>query len=459
MTGRTKTVGVVARVFVLAAALFAAGCSSKGGGPAATDDPNALTFTDEERATLSSLSPATLPSNPVDVTDRFGDVPAAAALGKKLFADPSFSGVLWEGDNDGSATALGKLGDTGKVACMGCHQPGAAFADDRSLGHSVSLAAGWTLRRSPSLYDVGQARLLMWDGRRDSLFSQVFGPIEARNEMNSSRLFVAEQVFARYRGEFEAIFGPLPPLDDAKRFPVLTPATTGCQGAGTTPKECHGMPGDGAEYDGMTELDRDLVTGVVVDFGKAIAAYERTLHCGPGRFDAWVHGDTQALTLAEQRGAKLFLGKGGCVGCHGGPFFSDQKFHDVGLHATLVATTVLDADDQGAAVGLAAAIADPLGSKGKWSDGDDGRLPASVDPSMLGALRTPMLRCVAMRPSFMHTGQLHTLEDVVDFFARGGDAHGFAGKSELAPLALDDEEKRDLVSFLRSLDGATPTKE
>ena len=41
--------------------------------------------------------------------------------------------------------------DCGKVACAGCHQPGAAFADGRSLGHSVSLAAGWTVRRSPSL--------------------------------------------------------------------------------------------------------------------------------------------------------------------------------------------------------------------------------------------------------------------------------------------------------------------
>src|SRR5262249_5151466 len=156
-----------------------------------------------------------------------------------------------------------------------------------------------------------------------------------------------------YRAEYEAVFGAMPPLDDAARFPPLTPATTGCQGAGTTPTACHGKPGDGAEYDRMAAADQDAVTQVMVSFGKAIAAYERTLRCGPGRFDAFVQGDQGALSAAEQRGAKVFLGAGNCAGCHSGPYFSDQKFHDVGLHAVTVATTIIDPDDQGAAVGLA----------------------------------------------------------------------------------------------------------
>ncbi len=449
------TFGALSALFGLSIASI--GCSSKGDGPSVT--PGGTSFTDDERALIATLAPPTLPPSKPDPTNRFGDDANAAALGKQLFYDTRFSGVLWEGDNDGSEAALGKLGDTGKVACAGCHQPDAAFADHRSLGHAVSLAAGWTLRRSPSLYDVGQTSLIMWDGRRDSLFSQVFGPIEARNEMNSSRLFVAEQLFEFHRADYEKVFGAMPPLDDAKRFPVLTPATTGCKGAGTSPKECHGMPGDGAEFDGMTAADQDAVTGVIVAFGKAIAAYERTLHCGPGRFDDFAHGKTEALTASEQRGLQVFLGKGKCVGCHSGPFFSDEKFHVVGLHAELVATTVIDPDDQGAVVGLASVLTDSLNSKGKWSDGDDGRLPASVDPSMLGALRTPMLRCGGGRQSFMHTGQLHTLEAVVDFFARGGDPHGFAGKNELQPLILDDTEKADLVAFLKALDGTNPTKE
>jgi cytochrome c peroxidase len=419
------------------------------------------TFTEEERALLRSLSPEVLPV-PADVTNRYADRDDAAALGQKLFYDPAFSGELWDGDNNlPNSGALGKVGDTGKVACAGCHTPTGAFGDDRSLGnsrHAVSLGAGWTLRKSPSLLDVAQAKLLMWDGSKDSLFSQVFGPIEARNEMNSSRLFVAQAIFARYRDEFEAVFDELPPLDDAARFPPLTNATTGCQKTGTGPDDfvCHGIPGDGAEFDGMTPEDQDAVTGVVVDMGKAIGAYERRLACGKGRFDAWVHGQEDAMTQQEQRGAKVFLGKGRCIGCHAGPYFSDQAFHNVGMKAEPVVVVVLDADDPGAAVGFEKVLADPLNSKSTWSDGDDGRLPGTVGRDMLGAFKTPTLRCVAQRPSFMHTGQLSTLEDVVEFFARGGDPYGYPGRSEIEELALTEEDKRDLVAFLRALDGPGP---
>src|SRR5215472_10864919 len=186
------------------------------------DDPEPR-FTAAQRAKLAKLSPASLPRPPRDASNRFADDPRAALLGQKLFFDPGFSGRLLDGDNDGSPNALGLRGETGKVACAGCHVPSAGFLDNRTLGRQVSLAAGWNLRRTPSLLDVGQAKLLMWDGRRDAMYNQPFGPLESANEMNSSRLFVAEQVYARYRAEYEAIFGSLPPLGDRTRFPPLTP--------------------------------------------------------------------------------------------------------------------------------------------------------------------------------------------------------------------------------------------
>jgi cytochrome c peroxidase len=421
--------------------------------------------TPEEWELLRGLSPETLPL-PADASNAYADREDAALLGQRAFYDASFSGVLWDGDNNlPMSGAVGRVGDSGKVACSSCHTPSGGFGDDRSLGngeHSVSLGAGWTLRRSPSLLDVAQAKLLMWDGSKDSLFAQVFGPIEARNEMNSSRLFVAQQVFfGGYRDDYEAIFGDMPPLDDEARFPSLTNATTGCQKTGLAADafECHGMPGDGAEFDGMTAVDQDAVTQVVVNLGKAIGAYERRLGCGQGRFDAWIHGDAEALSLEEERGAALFVGKAGCVDCHSGPFLSDQAFHNVGLLAKTVAVVVLDSDDPGAAEGLAKALEDPLNSKSAYSDGDDGRLPASIGPEMLGAFRTPTLRCVAQRPAFMHTGQMQTLEEVVEFFARGGDPHGYPGHSELAPLDLSEGEIADLVAFLRALDGPGPPAE
>jgi len=301
----------------------------------------------------------------------------------------------------------------------------------------------------------------MWDGRHDALFNQPFGPIESPVEMNSSRLYAAEQVFALYRADYEALFGAMPPLDDATRFPPLTAALTGCQPSTVdTVPTCngtkHGMPGDGAEFDGMTAADQDAVTRVVANAGRAIAAYERLLACGPSRFDGWMHDQPAALSASEQRGAQLFVGRGRCVSCHSGPFLSDQQFHDVGLQPVAVATVFIDADDHGALTGLAAAIADPLDVRGPFSDGDDGRLPATVDPRMDGAFRTPTLRCVARRPSFMHTGQLGSLAAVVAFFAKGGDASGYAGTNELTALGLSPGDLADLTAFLGTLEGPGP---
>ncbi len=450
----------------LAAACVVA-CSSGAASPSvgaqadagATDA--APTFTPTELAALATLSPVTLPSAPADESNRFADSPAAAALGQKLFFEPGFSGELLEGDDDGGPNTLGKKGETGKVACAGCHVPSAGFLDNRTLGMQISLAAGWGIRRTPSLIDVGQAQLLMWDGRHDALYNQPFGPLESPVEMNSSRLFAAQQIYALYRSDYEATFGALPPLDDTTRFPPLTAEQTGCQPATVDPKPTcngtkHGMPGDAAEFDGLTPEDQTAVTQVVVNMGKALGAYERQLTCGPGRFDQWVHGQADALTPSEQRGAQIFIGRGQCSTCHSGPFLSDQKFHNVGLEPTSVGVVFIDSGDEGATLGLAAALADPLNVAGSFSDGNDGRLPSTVPASAEGAFRTPILRCVARRPTFMHTGQLNTLSEVVAFFARGGDQFGYPGTSELVPLTLNAGDQQDLVAFLGTLEGPGP---
>jgi cytochrome c peroxidase len=121
-----------------------------------------------------------------------------------------------------------------------------------------------------------------------------------------------------------------------------------------------------------------------------------------------------------------------------------------------VAIAFIDANDRGAIEGIAAAIADPLNSKGPMSDGYDGRLPGAVGPELEGAFRTPTLRCVSSRPSFMHTGQMRTMDEVISFFDRGGHSSGFPGKSELRALNLTDRERADLVAFMNTLDGPGP---
>ncbi|MES1174363.1 MAG: cytochrome c peroxidase [Myxococcales bacterium] len=410
-----------------------------------------------ERAALTALSPASLPKPGPDISNRFADDPRAVALGEKLFSDTSFSGPLLDTDNDGTAGALGLPGQTGKVSCASCHVPSGGFSDTRSFQRQISLGAGWGRRRAPSLLDVGQARLLMWDGRHDALYNQPFGPIESVVELNSSRLFTAERIYGSYKSEYETIFGTLPPLDDETQFPQLSASATGCQPknkSAPSPKcdgTFHGMPGDQAEFDGLSADNQDAVTRVVVNLGKALGAYERTLSCGPSAFDAWMHGDGSALSVEAQRGAQLFVGKGACVSCHSGPFMSDQQFHNVGLSPTVVQQAFVDSDDQGAIAGIAAALSDPLNSIGKYSDGNDNRLPATTTPSMAGAFRTPTLRCVGSRPAFMHTGQLSTLARVVAFFNQGGDATGYPGVSEIHSLRLTATEQSDLVSFLEAL--------
>jgi cytochrome c peroxidase len=430
--------------------------TSDAGNDSADDVPPQ--FTQAQLATLAMLSPATLPAPGPDVSNRFADDAKAALLGQKLFFERAFSGPLLEGDDDGSPNTLGVKGQTGKVACAGCHVPSAGYLDNRSLGEQISLAAGWGRRRAPSLLDVGQARLLMWDGRHDALYNQPFGPLESPVEMNSSRLFAAEQLYALYRSDYEALFGPMPPLDDTTRFPVLSAAMTGCQPSTADPTPTcngaeHGMPGDGAQFDAMAPADQQAVTQVVVNMGKALGAYERLLACGSSRFDQWMHGDASALSASEQRGAQVFIGRGQCSGCHSGPYMSDQQFHNIGLQPTPVAVVFIDANDPGASAGLMQAIADPLSVKGAFSDGDDGRLPASVGATMLGAFRTPTLRCVSQRPSFMHTGQIATLAQVVAFFARGGDPFGYEGTSEITALSLSAQDQGDLVAFLGALQG------
>jgi len=171
--------------------------------------------------------------------------------------------------------------------------------------------------------------------------------------MNSSRLYAAEQIFVHYQAEYEAVFGPMPPLGDTTQFPALAADVTGCLPANRTDPAptCdgtfHGMPGDGAEYDGMTAANQTAVTTVVANAGKAIGAYERLLSCGQSSFDAWMHGDATAASRAAQRGAAVFVGKGNCVSCHSGPFMSDQKFHNVGLTPTVVQQAFTDSDDEG----------------------------------------------------------------------------------------------------------------
>jgi cytochrome c peroxidase len=445
-------------------AVFVLGCSQ-------SVSPEERSTPEPARAEFADLAYLSLPELPEDSTNALLSESAlaerAAEFGQRLFFERRFAGPLLDPDNVRyggddpyiESGPLGNVGETGKVACASCHLPGASFLDVRSARQTLSLGAGWTPRRAISLLDVGAEALLMWDGRRDAHWNQIFSPLESHLEMNSGRLYVAQVIAgdARHKADYEALFGALPALDEAHGYPALV--RPGCvEGEGGQPTDCHGMPGDGAEYDALSAEGQAAVTRVVTNLGKAIQAYERQLRCGISRFDLWVFGDDAALSAEEVQGAELFVGKAGCVQCHRGPYLSDGVFHNIGIEPGGPQELFMTPDDPGASAGLAEAVEDATSASGEFSDDPSiVRLPESAPSSMLGAFKTPKLRCVSRRPSYLHTGQYRSLVDVVAFKNRGGDHAGFAGESELVPLGLSAEEEAALVAFLESLDGLSGT--
>jgi cytochrome c peroxidase len=158
---------------------------------------------------------------------------------------------------------------------------------------------------------------------------------------------------------------------------------------------------------------------------KAIAAFERTLTTPHSPFDAYAHGDKGALSINEKRGLILFIGKAACVQCHNGPTLTDSRFHRLGVSRM------------------------PPGPE------DAGRFAVTGKDQDRGAFKTPTLRNVSLRAPYMHDGAFRTLEEVVDFYDRGGDLDPHQSPL-IFELGLSKQEKSDLIAFLRSLTGEPP---
>jgi cytochrome c peroxidase len=385
------------------------------------------TLTEEDRAQLETMALVPLPASP---SNSVADDKDAAALGQKFYFDARFSGPLVE-----SSEELGPAGTRGAVACATCHDPAQGGADVRPLG-GTSLGAAWTKRNSPSVINAAYSTWLFWDGRRDSLWSQAVAPVESDHEHNFTRVQVARVIYDKYRAPFEGVFGPMPAMDDASRFPLA------------------GKPGDAA-WDGMAPADQAAVDRVFANFGKAIEAYERQLVDTSSKFDRFVAGDDAALSPQAIRGAKLFVGKAACNECHSGPMLSDGKFHNHGVpqHGAKVPAT-----DRGRSDGIPQLLQTEFNTAGAYSDMDrpDRWKDLRVADGDLGAFKTPTLRNVSKTGPYMHTGGFANLWDVVNWYNQAAGTDGFSGKREaasLVPLQLTNEEMADLVEFLKALEG------
>jgi cytochrome c peroxidase len=150
---------------------------------------------------------------------------------------------------------------------------------------------------------------------------------------------------------------------------------------------------------------------------QAIASFERTILSGDAPFDRYKAGDQTALSEAAQRGHKVFFNRAHCSACHAGANFTDGAFHNVGIGM----------DDE---------------------EPDVGRVAHSSLEGDRGAFKTPTLREIARTAPYMHDGRFATLEEVVEYYSKGGTPNPQLDE-EIYELGLTDQEKADLVTFLK----------
>ena len=142
------------------------------------------------------------------------------------------------------------------------------------------------------------------------------------------------------------------------------------------------------------------------DLARVLATFVRTILAGESPYDKYVAGDRSALDPEAQLGLRLFRGKAGCIRCHVGGNLTDDRLHRTGAGTT--------------------------------------------DPEK--AFKTPTLREVARRAPYMHDGSISTLEEIIDFYDKGG-KNTQKLDPEMHALGLSSVEKQALVAFLRSLTG------
>ena len=268
-----------------------------------------------------------------------------------------------------------RLSADGTISCATCHNPALGWSDAGPTSAGIRGQLGG--RRSPPVSNAAYAPLQFWDGRSPSLEDQAKGPIQNPIEMGNTHQAMIQTVDAisGYIEEFREVFG-----------------------------------------EGPITVDQ------VAD---AIAAFERTVVTTDSKFDRYARGDHQALTPLERQGLEVFNGKGHCTSCHWGPYFSDGRFHNLGVPAK-----------------------DP-------KNPDKGRYDVTKNPRDMGAFKTPTVRDAARRAPYLHDGSEKTLESLIDFYDRGG------GKDPnldplMVPLGLTKHEKSALVAFIKALDSLNP---
>jgi cytochrome c peroxidase len=319
---------------------------------------------------------------------------------RTLFDSGAFNTAFFVHNADAVPTpekvALGKilfydnrLAGNSRRNCSSCHQPEKAFTD--GLAKNVALdGASAVLRNTPTLLYAGLQQAQFYDMRSPTLENQVLDVLHNEAEMHSSPEDVALWLNkeSAFKSQFKVAF---PDLKDSI-------------------------------------LPRHVM--------QAIAAYIRELHPFQSDFDRYMRGDQRALSVQQQKGLNLFMGKARCATCHFVPLFN-------GTAAPSFSTTESEVLGVLKAPGV------------KTLDPDMGRYRHTQLEELKYGFKTPTLRNISLTAPYMHNGAYRTLEEVMEFYNKGG-AAGYGidlpGQTLSADsLQLSADEIKSVIAFMEAL--------
>lgn len=303
-----------------------------------------------------------------------------------------------------------RLSSDNTISCATCHAPDEGFAKHTKTGVGIRGQVGG--RNSPISYNRILSSLQFWDGRAESLEAQAVGPIQNPIEMGNTHEACVNtlQQIPGYAQQFKAVFGA----------DQLTIDHVG---------------------QAIASFERVLVTGATpFDFGEATKAYEKLTPedledmktddaASFAKYEAAMAGaKAHLMSKSAMRGRDLFFSERvNCSACHVGANLADEKYHNLGIG--------MDAKEP-----------------------DLGRSVVTKVEADKGAFKTPTIRNVEFSAPYMHDGSLATLMDVVEHYNKGGTPNKWLS-DKVKPLKLTDQEKLDLVEFMKACSGEFPTVE
>ncbi len=281
-----------------------------------------------------------------------------------------------------------RLSGDGTMSCATCHIPELAFSDGQDISMSYPTTRNW--RNSPTLMNVAFQKQLFSDGRAATLEDQALFPMMSAFEMNKNLDYLEEHIrqVPGYVAAFSKVFNG--------------------------------------------EVTRERIA-------MALASFERTLISKNAPLDNYLNGKKDALSKEALKGLEIFTGKGKCIDCHYGVNLDDDSFH--ALHVPENPKLLNDP--------MVIATMRFVAKVYHYEDyrdlqEDPGRYLISKDRKDWKAFRTPTLREISKTSPYMHNGVFDTLDEVIDFFDRGGGE----GNTAIKPLGLSVDEKRSLKTFL-----------